>query len=262
MAMKSRRTAQRACALLLLTTAATVVVAQTVARKPAIPPGAPTRGLAVGVLLDGLDYTKPAVASRLARDGEGVAIAYDAVDDDARPYGTDAATEALVMLAPTLVVPIRVAASPDAAARAFGFVRRSPARVVVVLSPLAADVLTREATVSTDRLMIVPANDSTKLALANVLTVAALPLAGARAVRADHADIVLAPASASREAPGGASAGPATAREAAMLATGLLACLDLTKARTPADVIAAIVARGATGAAGTAPLVEFCSRRF
>jgi hypothetical protein len=248
--------------ILLLAAVASEVVAQASIRKPAVPSGTPTRGFAVVLLAEGIDYTKPTVAARLARDGEGVAIAYDAVDDDARPYGTDAATQALVQLAPTLVVPIRVDATADSATRAFAFVRRSPARVVVVLSPLADGALARETTAAPDQLVIVAAGEAPKLTRANVLTVAALPPAGSPAVRLEVADIVLAPASATREAPTGqASAGPATVRKAVLLTTGLFACLDLSRARSPADVIAAIVARGAKGTAGTAPLVEVCDKR-
>jgi hypothetical protein len=271
-------TLRLSAAVWMLVAVATGAAAQGAARKPAVPTGTPTRGFAIGLLIDGIDYTKPAIAARLARDGEGVAIAYDAVDDDARPYGTDAAAEASVLLAPTLVVPIRVAATDDSTARAFAFVRRSPARVVAVLVPLAAGAVAKEAAATPDRLVIVAAGDAPKLALSNVLTVATLPSAGAPAVRRDYADIVLAPPSATREAPTGqasagpttareaptgqASTGPTTAREAALLATGLFACLDLSKARQPSDVIAAIVARGAKGPAGTAPLVEVCAKRF
>jgi hypothetical protein len=256
-----------AAAVGILAAIATSAAAQVAARKPAVPPGTPTRGFAVGLLIDGIDYTKPAIAARLARDGEGVAIAYDAVDDDARPYGTDAAAEASVLMAPTLVVPIRVAATEESTARAFAFVRRSPARVIAVLVPLAAGALAKEAAATPDRLVIVAAGDTPKLTLSNVLTVATLPPAGAPAVRRDHADIVLAPPSATREAPTGQastgpSTGPTTAHEAALLATGLFACLDLSKARQPSDVIAAIVARGAKGPAGTAPLVEVCAKRL
>jgi hypothetical protein len=80
-----------AVVLLTLALGASVAVAQT-ASKPPIPLAAPTKGAALPVITDGVDYTQPAVLKALARDGEGVAIAYDGVDDDARPFAPTAAT--------------------------------------------------------------------------------------------------------------------------------------------------------------------------
>lgn len=249
--------------LVFILASASAAVAQSRPTKPAVPPGVPARGFAVAVLLDGLDYTKADVALRLARDGEGVAIAYDAVDDDARPYAATGAIDHVIAHAPTRVVPVRVDAQPETWSRAFAFMRKSPARVVVVLTAAPEGALEREAKTTPDRLLIVPAMAGPKTARANVLTVATLPPAGAPPVTAVAADIVLAPASASREAPMRANGELplGTPIEAALAASGLFACLDLSTATSPAAVVKLIIARGAKGPTGSAPLVEVCPRQ-
>lgn len=112
------------------------------ADDPALAPGRDPSGTAVAVLADGFDYTRPELARVLARDGEGEAIAWDAVEGDGRPFardggGTDAAL-AVAAHGGVRLVPVRVA-SGDAAslARGLAFAVVTPARIVLV--PRAAD---------------------------------------------------------------------------------------------------------------------------
>ena len=51
-------------------------------KKPKLPPGLDPGGVAIVLLTTGIDYTKPELAVRLARDGEGELIGWDAVDGD------------------------------------------------------------------------------------------------------------------------------------------------------------------------------------
>ena len=62
------------------------------ASEPKVPAGLDPGGVAIALLGDGIDYTKPAIAKRLARDGEGDLIAWDFVDNDIRPYAQTSQT--------------------------------------------------------------------------------------------------------------------------------------------------------------------------
>ena len=58
-------------------------------KKPKLPPGLDPGGPAIVLLTTGIDYTKPAVASRLARDGEGDLIGLDTIDGGNLPYAAN-----------------------------------------------------------------------------------------------------------------------------------------------------------------------------
>ena len=66
----------------------TTAFAQKPADKPRVPPGVDPGGVAVAIIGSGVDYTRPEIAARLARDGEGEIIGWDFVDNDRRPYST------------------------------------------------------------------------------------------------------------------------------------------------------------------------------
>lgn len=114
--------------------ASVITVASAQTRDPPIPAGLDPGGVAVAAFADGVDYTDPAIAGRLARDGEGDVIAWDFVDGDARPFGaTDprlldlaAATTSL-----RLVIVRGAAEDPARAARLTAFAVRSPARIML-----------------------------------------------------------------------------------------------------------------------------------
>jgi hypothetical protein len=73
-------------AAVILSIAATSVFAQKPSNKPRVPPGVDPGGVAIAIIGNGVDYTRPEIAARLARDGEGEIIGWDFVDDDRRPY--------------------------------------------------------------------------------------------------------------------------------------------------------------------------------
>jgi hypothetical protein len=81
----SHKVAPIAAALAFL---ATSVCAQTTA-KPPVPSGIDPGGELVALIGEGVDYTQPELAARLARDGEGEIVGWDLHDKDRRPYGID-----------------------------------------------------------------------------------------------------------------------------------------------------------------------------
>lgn len=79
-----------AASLVLLLASATHEVSRAHAADPAVPPGrGGADGIAVAIIGGGIDYTPEAIASRLARDGEGEITGYDYIDDDRRPFAPD-----------------------------------------------------------------------------------------------------------------------------------------------------------------------------
>ena len=66
----------RACIALSLLA---LMGSRAIAKDPALEPGRDPGGVGVAILADGFDYTQPDLAKVLARDGEGEAIAWDAM---------------------------------------------------------------------------------------------------------------------------------------------------------------------------------------
>lgn len=177
---------------LLLATAATAQE-----KKPAVPPGRDPGGVAVALVAGGIDYTLPAVAARLARDGEGELIGWDLVDNDRRPFDRSAGGASAngggdaTMIASFLadvreamrLVPVRVSAAETVSvARGMAFAARTPARIVLlVVSTTSTDwEPVRQAAIHfKDILFIVPAGNGkvpafpVALGRANVLAVVA-----------------------------------------------------------------------------------------
>ena len=112
------------------------------AADPQLKPGRDPGGTAVAVLADGFDYTKPELARVLARDGEGEAIAFDAVDGDHRPFapastGTKTASTA-ASLGGVRIIAVRFAPKDRASlAKAIAFAAGTPARIALI--PLDAE---------------------------------------------------------------------------------------------------------------------------
>jgi hypothetical protein len=110
------------------------------AQDPRFPAGKDPGGTAIVLLTRGIDYTRPEIASLLARDGEGELIGWDFVDNDNRPFVKGDNTMADVALAQALgaaggvrIVPVRINPGDSVSlARGIVFAARSPARVVVV----------------------------------------------------------------------------------------------------------------------------------
>jgi hypothetical protein len=228
---------------------------------PRVPPGAPTTGPAIGFITAGIDYTRPEVAARLARDGEGEIIAWRSLAQDRRPYLKDGPDDALVMLSPYLLVVAQLETTDIAAwSDAFTFLAQSPVRMVVVALPFMSADLRREVfarmAATTNLLFVVPGATGVTLARpANVIAVAALDVSP---LRADAVDLVLGPPAATREAPLAIDAPPRTAIEAAVMLPSVLACLRVGQVRSPSDLKARLIAAAQTGPHGTAPLLSTC----
>jgi hypothetical protein len=107
------------------------------ADDPLLKPGRDPGGVAVAVLADGFDYRQPDIAEVLARDGEGVAIAWDSVDRDALPFlaegkGASAARALAARGGGVRVIAIRVdARDPASVGQGIAFAVSTPAKIVV-----------------------------------------------------------------------------------------------------------------------------------
>ena len=123
--------------------------AQTGPPKPRVPPGQDPGGIAVAVIGAGVDYRRPEIAAQIARDGEGEIIAWDVIDDDARPLeaapvagrhvpphaGTAMVAYLLAEAPRARLIPRRVPdANPLALGGALACVAQTPARIVVLLT--------------------------------------------------------------------------------------------------------------------------------
>lgn len=116
--------------------------------KPKAPPGRDPGGIAVAVIGAGLDYRRPEIAARLARDGEGEPIAWDFADGDARPFAPAAAGDtalAAVVLdegqAARLVVARTGPRRQQDIAAALRFAAATPARVALILADPGEPIL-------------------------------------------------------------------------------------------------------------------------
>lgn len=161
--------------------------------KPAVPAGVDPGGTAIAVIGGGLDYTRPEIAGRLARDGEGFVIGFDLADNDRKPYAkADAlsggcgdigctALPAHLALAESQagrLAPFRAETQDDRLlAGAIGMVAKSPAHVVLIDGVAAERVLAAAAARFPALLFIAPAPSVppppvvSATALANVLLV-------------------------------------------------------------------------------------------
>lgn len=113
------------------------------AADPKVPPAVHIEGREpVAILTAGFDYTRPGIASRLARDGEGEIIAWDVIGNDRFPYAEGGDTELLTALTATLAADAPVSllavridpADPLSIAKGLAFVARTPAQTVIVPS--------------------------------------------------------------------------------------------------------------------------------
>lgn len=167
------------------------------AEKPPVPPGRDPGGIAIALIVTGIDYTHPEIKDRLARDGEGDIIGLDLIDGDNRPYAATAlpgneagaidtilARRILSTYRHARLVPVRV--DPDdklMLARALAFTATTPARIVAV--PLWSDdkatweVFQQAAEQVPDHLLILPAGDADAVAAGRPQWPGALNLKGA-----------------------------------------------------------------------------------
>ena len=218
--------------LLLGLLPATIGLAAAQDAKPRVPAGGDPGGVAVALISTGIDYTLPALARRLARDGEGEIIGWDIVDKDNRPFdrskggapvnwGGDGTATAGALLgdgAGVRLVAVRVnPAEPVTLARAVAFIAQTPARIAVLAMWSGQredwEPFRQAASHFKDVLLIVPAGEGAEaaypaaLGLDNILAVQA---AGPGAESAGFGGAV-------QRVPGPASAAAAAAKAAALV---------------------------------------------
>ena len=254
-------------------------------KKPPLPPGRDPGGVAVALFTTGIDYTDPEVALRLARDGEGELIGWDAADADNRPFAAGGGAAGWggdgTLLARALggrgrrLVAVRVSATdPASLARAVAFIAATPARIAVVpmwSSAKAAWEPFRQAVLQHgDLLLIAAAGDEGKdidrepvwpaaFQLANVLVVTAPPGAG-EADSAPNGGARLVDAVVTR---GPGRSPPANTSLAAMLAADALAgCWPQLLAAHRGGALKAALLAEAAKAHGTAskPVISGCAQ--
>lgn len=164
------------------------------ARKPRVPPGLDPGGIAVAIATEtGIDYTRPEIATRLARDGEGELIGWDFATDDRLPHeppgndnsqvGTPLARAVLAEAGAARLVPFRLKRGDVIAlGRLVVFSARSPSRIVLLAAagpdPAEWAAFAEAATHFKSLLIIVPAEPGiaaypAALGLPNVLAVGA-----------------------------------------------------------------------------------------
>lgn len=151
----------------------------TISSKPKIALGGDPGGVAVAIIGTGVNYMLPAIASRLARDGEGDIIGLDFIDRDTRPFdvaGADTTANAIRPFGTTLasmlltacdvrrIIPVRIRmGEPRAFGGAAAFVASTPARIVLLpfASPHLADwePFEQAAKAAAHVLFVIPAGD-------------------------------------------------------------------------------------------------------
>lgn len=111
------------------------------AADPKVPPAVESGNrVPIAILTAGFDYTRPEIAARLARDGEGEIIAWDVMGEDRFPFDAAGDTELMTALASDLpeAAPVSLLAvkvdvrDPVSLAKGLAFVARTPARTVMV----------------------------------------------------------------------------------------------------------------------------------
>lgn len=128
-------------AISLAVTCGTVATGTAWAADPKVPPASFTEdSRPIAILTIGFDYTRPDIAARLARDGEGEIISWDLPGDDRFPYDPTGDTELMTALAglipeaaPVSLLAVKIdPADPALLAKGLAFIARTPARTVLV----------------------------------------------------------------------------------------------------------------------------------
>ncbi|MDX2288285.1 MAG: hypothetical protein NW217_05625 [Hyphomicrobiaceae bacterium] len=232
------------------------------AADPKVPAGLDPGGTAVALVSTGVDYTDPVIAARLARDGEGEAIALDLVDGDIRPFspavvgeGTRLAKALLSAYRNSRLIIVRAATSDaNSVARALMFLAQTPAVVVALdvpagLAPISG-LLVQASRQLKRPLIIAPADALAAGAVVGpaLLTVAPAPLGGAGATAPAGATDAWISAAGATMFPGLTKPSP-DRLEAAALMAGLAACALHGTENTGAAGDAGILKRDVLGLA-------------
>jgi hypothetical protein len=181
------------CVVAAIIIAAIAPVGAAMAGDPPVPAGTDPGGIPVAWIGEGLDYTSSEFAVRLARDGEGTIIGWDAIDGDALPFARDAkqqrALQALLAEGQAATL-IAIRSNEDAATlvAAISYAVKTPSRLIVVAPVIASqadrvgEVVESASRRFADHVFVVPARLSAEkpgaarpnlaAALANVIRVA------------------------------------------------------------------------------------------
>lgn len=165
---RSLKTTRQALAALFLVLTSGAVWAGP--QKPPVPIGTNPGGVKVAIIGSGLDYTRPEIAARLARDGEGEIIGWDFVGDDRRPFASTPDGASRILLsegqAVSLVVIATNFADPLLIAKALRYAAQSPARIIALQAPWTnvdlARISAEAARHYPDRLFIAGAGDDNR----------------------------------------------------------------------------------------------------
>lgn len=108
--------------------------------KPRVPAGRDPGGIAVCLVGSGLDYRRPEIAHRIARDGEGELIGWDFSDNDAKPFAASDSDSSVarILLAEGQAVRLVLArvgrGRQDQIAAALRFCAQTPSRIVLIVA--------------------------------------------------------------------------------------------------------------------------------
>jgi hypothetical protein len=250
----SRRAAAAIVAALGLATASISMADPAI--KPRVPVGVDPGGVLVAIVGPGTDYTRPAIAARLARDGEGEIVGWDALDGDRRPFESTSpepgAADLLAAEAPAsrLAIfrtrpPAGIQPSVEIVAAATGMAAKSRAAIILMDDGLPGTGLLAAAATKFNHALFVRAAGATDeapaSALPNVVTVAASGCASPPVVQATL------------------KAGTACPADPARAAAAIAALAARILAAAPALEAAALKQRilvRATPRSGTIPMIE------
>ncbi|MBI1385351.1 MAG: hypothetical protein GC150_10605 [Rhizobiales bacterium] len=132
--------------LLVVPTASWGGAAGAAGENPPVPIGIDRGRIVFSLFGPGINYTRPELANRLARDGEGLIIGFDQVDGDLQPYpddpgATSADAVALAVLlanAEASVAPYRIRPGDlDGFGAMLGHAGQNPGRLLIVTRALA-----------------------------------------------------------------------------------------------------------------------------
>ncbi len=234
-------------------------------RKPSLPPGVDPGGVAVAIASPwGIDYTRPEMARRMARDGEGELLGWDFVDNDRQPFeqastgapkGLGIAIAQLVLgeAGRARIMPLRIKTEALTLGRMVAVTGQSPARVLLVQASSTSRredwlAFAEAATHFKNVLIVMPAapvdagatSYPAGLGLANVLTVVDADPAGRIGTPMAHAEI----AAVSRPIPVPTAAGGEVSMSGPGVAAARVAALAARLlASAPATTGAALKAR-------------------
>ncbi len=127
--------------IILLSAVVVALSAPACAADPKVPPAVESGNRSpIAILTTGFDYTNPAIAAHLARDGEGEIIAWDVPGNDRFPYDPAGDTGLMTELAaqippdaPISLLAVKVDPNdPVSLAKGLAFITRTPARTVLI----------------------------------------------------------------------------------------------------------------------------------